>query len=539
MLSNPCGRLAVIVAILYSAGTLAAAQDQPAPKWELYGGYSFFYPGGDLNGVLPGGISPVTSGLDSNPRGIGASLTYNFNRWLGLTADVSGHWGSGESGLSAKIDDTGFYNLSVGPKITFRGRRFSPFLEALVGDHRLEPEAFYDIDKLGFMAGGGLDINLSRHFAWRLLRADYVMSSYRYGPSDTTPTTDIRGARLQTGIVLMWGGEQPAPPVTASCAINPGAVMVGEPATATAVGDNFNPKHTLNYTWSSTGGQITGTDNTANINTNGVAGGSYTVTAHISDPKMRKNGEASCMATFIVREPPKNPPKISCSASPSTVQAGTPATIACTCTSPDNVPVTVGGWTASGGSVSASGNSATLNTTGLSSGPVTINATCTDSRGLMASTSSSVTVENPPPAPPQATKLNQCDYPNAKKPWRVDNTCKAMLDDVASKLQQDPDAKLVVVGNADPNEKRKNLAAERAVDVKFYLTEGEAQQHIDASRIECRTGNEGTPNTEQWIVPAGASFPEAGTTTLGRRDKGKGDPGSSQTGRQKEGGEKS
>jgi hypothetical protein len=80
-------------------------------------------------------------------------------------------------------------------------------------------------------------------------------------------------------------------------------------------------------------------------------------------------------------------------------------------------------------------------------------------------------------------------------------------------MQSDADAKLVVVGNADPKEKGKNLAAERAVDVKYYLTEGEAQQHIDASRIEARTGTEGTMTSEQWIIPAGATFPEASTTT--------------------------
>jgi hypothetical protein len=127
-----------------------------------------------------------------------------------------------------------------------------------------------------------------------------------------------------------------------------------------------------------------------------------------------------------------------------------------------------------------------------------------------------VTVANPPPPPPpppQASKVNECQYPNVKKPWRVDNTCKAELDDVALKLQQDPDAKLVVVGNADPKEKRKNLAAERALNVKAYISGGEAKQNIDPSRIEARTGNEGTMTTEQWIVPAGATFPEASTTT--------------------------
>ncbi|MGA2424839.1 MAG: hypothetical protein ABSG07_12615 [Terriglobales bacterium] len=512
-----CGRVAVmllaVVAVLCSVGTLAVAQDQPAPKWELYGGYSAFYPGCTVYGLLPGGVTPVSSCLTWDPRGVGASVTYDFNRWFGLTVDSSGQWGSGKSGVAARIDQVEFFNISGGPKITFRTHYFSPFLEVLGGEHRLASEAFGNDLAPGFMAGGGLDVNWGRHFAVRLFRADFVYSDHQYGPSSVVPATDVRGLRLQAGLVYMFGGEQPGPPVSASCTVNPSEVMVGEPTTATAAGSNFDPKHTLNYTWSSTGGQITGKDNTASITTNGVAGGSYTVTAHISDPKMRKGGEASCMATFIVKEPPKNPPRISCSANPSMVQAGTYSTISCTCTSPDNVAVTVGGWTSSGGSISGGGTSATLNTTGASSGPISIGATCTDSRGLTASTRSSVTVENPPPPPPQASKVNECTYPNEKKPWRVDNTCKAELDDVALKLQQDPDAKLVVVGNAGPEERRKNLAAERAVDVKFYISGGEAKQNIDPSRIETRTGNAGTATSEQWIVPAGATFPEASTTT--------------------------
>jgi hypothetical protein len=196
------------------------------------------------------------------------------------------------------------------------------------------------------------------------------------------------------------------------------------------------------------------------------------------------------------------------------VQAGTPATVTCSCTSPDNVPVTVSGWTASGGSVSGEGNTATLNTTGASAGPITVSATCSDSRGLTASASSQVTVEVPPPPPPEASKLSECDFPNKVKPWRVDNTCKAVLDDVAQRLQHDPDAKLVIVGNAEPGEKRKNLAGERAVNSKAYLSGGEAKQAIDASRIEVRTGSAGTRTAEYWVVPAGATFSAPGTETV-------------------------
>jgi hypothetical protein len=120
-------------------------------------------------------------------------------------------------------------------------------------------------------------------------------------------------------------------------------------------------------------------------------------------------------------------------------------------------------------------------------------------------------VENPPPAPPKAAKLSQCDFPNKVKPWRVDNTCKAILDDVAKNLQQYPDSKLVIVGNAEPAERRKNLAAERAVNSKAYLVGGEAKQGIDPSRIEVRTGSGGTMTAEYWIVPSGATFDSTGT----------------------------
>jgi hypothetical protein len=291
--------------------------------------------------------------------------------------------------------------------------------------------------------------------------------------------------------------------------------MVGEPVTATASGSSFNPKHTLSYSWAATGGKVTGKASSASIDTNGVAGGSYTVTAHISDAKAKKGGEASCSASFTVKEPPKNPPTVSCSASPSALQAGGTSAITCSCTSPDNVPVSVSNWSSTGGSVSGSGSTASLNTAGASSGSITVTATCTDSRGLNAQASTQVDVQNQPaPAPPQAQKLSQCDFPNKVKPWRVDNTCKAILDDVAKNLQQNAEGRLVIVGNSDPGETRANLAGERAVNSKAYLTSGESQLGIDASRIEARTGSAGTATAEYWVVPAGGTYSGDGTQVV-------------------------
>jgi len=116
-----------------------------------------------------------------------------------------------------------------------------------------------------------------------------------------------------------------------------------------------------------------------------------------------------------------------------------------------------------------------------------------------------------------AAKVSACDFPNPIKPSRVDNTCKAILDDVALHLQQQADTKLVVVGNMDASEKRPNLGAERAINVKAYLSGGEAKQAIDPGRIEVRVGSAGTKTAEFWEVPAGSTFAEAGTRVVDER----------------------
>src|SRR5258708_19851571 len=111
--------LQAIIANLCTFTPLAAAQVQPAPKWELYGGYSFFHPGADVHGQLPGALLPLSSRLEANPRGAGASLTYDFNHWFGWTLDTSTHWGSGEASAPGRIADTPFSTLSLRPQFPF------------------------------------------------------------------------------------------------------------------------------------------------------------------------------------------------------------------------------------------------------------------------------------------------------------------------------------------------------------------------------------------------------------------------------------
>jgi outer membrane protein OmpA-like peptidoglycan-associated protein len=267
--------------------------------------------------------------------------------------------------------------------------------------------------------------------------------------------------------------------------------MAGEPVKVTATPSNFNPKRTVGYTWSSTGGKVSGNEATTTVDTNGLAPGTYTVKATVSDNAKKNPNVAECNATFTVNEPPKHPPTISCSTTPATVRAGDACNVACTGNSPDGRPLTYT-HNATAGRLTPNGANGTVDTTGAAAGPITVNSTVSDDRGLTASTSSSCTVEAPPP-PPTASKLNEITFPNDKKPARVDNTAKAILDDVALRLQREPDSKAVVVGYATADETKKkanaNLAAQRAVNTKACLDGEEAScenqsKQIDPSRIK-------------------------------------------------------
>ncbi len=488
-----------MIAVLCSLTTSLKAQEQPVPKVELFGGYTYFFPGADIHGQLPGALFPISSRLESNPRGAGASVTYDFNRWFGLTLDTSTVWGSREITLAKRIDDAAFSNLSFGPKFTFRSHRFSPFLEILVGDHRLMPDAFHDVDKLGFMAGGGLDINLSRHIALRLIRADFVYSNYSYGPP-SVPSTDLRGVRLQTGLNFMFGGGAPGISPSAACSALPSDVFAGEPVTATATGSNFRPKHAVKYNWNGTAVKVAGSDASTQIDTAGLAPGAYQVSANLSDGT--KNGVATCIAMFNVKTP--RPPQIACSSDPGTIRMGDTATVRSTASSPDNRRLTYS-YTASAGTISGDDATGSLNSSGAQPGEITITCNVSDDRSpsLMASATTIVKVTAPPPPPvaapaPEIKQLEaklalhsiyfQTGRPTAVNPkgGLLDSQAQilnAMAEDLKSYLKYKPDAHLILGAHADlrgTGEFNKALTQRRVERTRTYLIEnGIPEDHIE------------------------------------------------------------
>ena len=336
---------------------------------------------------------------------------------------------------------------------------------------------------------------------WRYLDVNYV--------NRPISTFDLAQSGPIIGLNFQMGGKPPVA-VGASCSASPTEVWAGEPVTATLNAQNFNPKHTLTYHWTSSGGKVSGTSTTGNVDTAGLAPGSYTISGTATDPKEKKNNTATCNAPFAVKQP--HPPTATCSATPDTVKAGDASTVTVSASSPDNFPLSYA-WSSTAGHISGTGASATLDTIGATPGsPITATATVTDSRGLSTTCAATVNILPAPPAP-QVSEIGECQFRDVKRPARVDNTCKAVLDDVALRIRQEPAGDFVAVGYEEEQEKAKepNLAAQRAVNVKYYLTEGEGRSGIDPSRIQPRTAMAGSNSVKIYFVPAGATFTQEST----------------------------
>jgi hypothetical protein len=199
-------------------------------------------------------------------------------------------------------------------------------------------------------------------------------------------------------------------------------------------------------------------------------------------------------------------------AEPQAVTSGDPVTVTAEGFSRDNRPLTFSCLT-NRGAIAGSGTHYVLNTAGLASGTVKIDCTVQDDRALSGFASAAVTVNLPPP-PPSARKFGEVlDFSiDKKRPTRVDNAAKAMLDRYADALAADPNSTAVVVGydnaaeRAPKGHKRAlpvHVAALRAMNTKSYMVE---EKGIDPRRFELRTATENAQQVILWIVPAGATL---------------------------------
>ncbi|HKF55243.1 MAG TPA: outer membrane beta-barrel protein [Blastocatellia bacterium] len=202
-----------LVSIACIAAMPAMAQDEP--KAEVSGGFSYFH-----------------AGRGGNLYGWDGSVAGNLNNWLGIVGEFSGHYQSNSSSVSFPIvtrrvavlapgpigtfttrADQNIYTFLFGPRFSYRkDKRLTPFAHVLPGFARSHVDGFVMVPPglgiadfsfsdsataFAMAIGGGLDIRLSRSWAFRAIQADYVLTHFA-GQTQNN-------ARITTGIVYRFG----------------------------------------------------------------------------------------------------------------------------------------------------------------------------------------------------------------------------------------------------------------------------------------------------------------------------------------------
>jgi outer membrane protein OmpA-like peptidoglycan-associated protein len=201
------------------------------------------------------------------------------------------------------------------------------------------------------------------------------------------------GAAAVMVVILPLMGCVKRPP-TLTCVISPQQITQGDKATAHA--NVVIPKRTkiTSYDWSSSGGKIAGSGDTATFDATGVDPGKYKVTIKVAD---NHKHIVPCESEITVNKK-YLPPTVSCQVSPASVMVGESATVRATANSPDGSPLTYS-WVINGQAQAANTPVLTFGSEGRQAGNYSIGLTVNTGH-FTASCASTVTVtERPIPAP--------------------------------------------------------------------------------------------------------------------------------------------
>ncbi|HEY4382358.1 MAG TPA: hypothetical protein VGN01_18555 [Acidobacteriaceae bacterium] len=490
-----------------------AGSRTPSPsKVDIYAGYGYLHPvDSDLYGQE----------YTSLPAGSVVSLTGYLSHSFGLQGEYSKFFNDPDYCFSA---------IQGGPVYRHPMGRLVPFAHILGGAAQVGPSYVHNGSShscdWGWTATGGLGLDyilpassLRNHLALRLAEADFEYSDVNYGARTGGPNSftggesKITALRLSAGFVFRFGEQTPPLPASFGCEAQPVSVYPGDPVTITGRVINLEPKKNVapTYTWTTTGGRVTQSGESATIATNGLAAGDYTVSGEISEGS-QPTQHADCTTSFRVTA--YEPPTVACSANPTSIQPGGFATITASGRSPQNRTLNYS-YGASAGQITGTGTTGTLSTADVGSGPITVTCNVVDDLGKSASATTTITVVAPPPPPvkPAPTAQTLCSISferDRKRPARVDNEAKGCLDDIALEMNRESDSVLVVVGKHDPTEKPE-AAAERTLNVKQYLTD---EKGINANRIQVRTGEITSRTVDNVLVPPGATWDTGGTMSF-------------------------
>ena len=492
--------------------------ERPYPRTELFLGYSY----------LRAAPTFAEGNRLVHLNGGSASVAFNLTRSFGLVTDFGGFAdsqvalaGPGANPVGTVDSKGDVYTFLFGPRFSYRRHeRIVPFAQVLAGGVHASEVALNGCtgsacqvlpaqSSFALTAGGGLDLKVQKHLAIRLVQAEYLMT--RLADTSTGYTTTQNDIRLSAGLVFRFGGVKPEhfnhPPLVSCSSDSASQSTDGVLIHASASDPDGDP---LTYSWSASAGRVDGPGPEVRWLPAGAAPGIYTVSLVVDDGHY---GVAGCSTNVHVDAPPNHPPTLSCVADHNNIKAGDPLSIIATATDADQDPITLV-WETSGGHVVGSGTTVSIDTSGLTTGQITVRGRALDGRGGVVDCSLPIDVEAV--LPPEvvlaekrlalhsiyfATAEPTVERPDAGIVPSQQMTLQSLASDFKLYLEARPNAQLVFNGHADSRASQEyNVAlTQRRVDsAKHFLV----QLGVPADRITIHPLGDSEQLTESQVQTA-------------------------------------
>ncbi|MGH9518681.1 MAG: hypothetical protein ACRD2D_03490, partial [Terriglobales bacterium] len=307
------------------------------------------------------------------------------DKWLGKAGEIAFNFGYQHNGT---VDAGGLVSIPLRDQFTYSFGEIYPLHSRLQGIVELSGNTPFGAGVHSDFVGTPrpLDLNVGIRFnplTWMGINAGYRFGAHASGKN--APYTNPSGFVLGLSFGPPPAVAAPAPPPTPTLACTAAQSTV-QPGATVNITSTVTPQGLpYTYAWTTTGGKLSPSNDSASLDTTGLAPGMYTVTGRVDNGQ---GGTADCTTSVEVRQPPQHPPTASCSVDPTTpVLPGAPLTFSVQASSPDNRPLTYA-WTVSEGHPDTT-SQATLHDDTTGATPATVNGsvTVTDDRGLSATCS--------------------------------------------------------------------------------------------------------------------------------------------------------
>ena len=172
-------KIGLLLTLSLLLGFSAAAQDSKA---DFYAGFQY----------------TRMSAFGANQYGGVGQFAYYPTSWFGVVGEFSGSTLGPSAGALTTANT--LYTYMGGPRVAFRHGPIQPYVQALFGGATVNTstQGFPPANNNGFAlaVGGGLDLKIHRHIAFRLIQADYFYTHFGGGTQNNF--------RFSTGIVFRF-----------------------------------------------------------------------------------------------------------------------------------------------------------------------------------------------------------------------------------------------------------------------------------------------------------------------------------------------